>query len=180
MHFGLAQGQGLTCPDEERHTRPSPVIDLQSQRGKGFGGRASQNSGRALVTVILPSHVVVRVGDRHRGKHVALAVGQGVQVTAGWRFHGNHGQDLHQVVLDNVTQTAHPVVEAAPALDPEVLRHSDLHAADVVTVPQRLEHGVGEPQMQDVLHRQLPQEMVDPIELCLLQDRPQPGIELLG
>jgi hypothetical protein len=127
--------------------------------------RARGHPRDAVVPVILPADVVVCTGGGHRGEDVALAVGQRVQVTARGRLHGHHGQHLRQVVLDDVTQAADRVVELAPALDTEALGHGDLHAADKAPVPQWLQHRIGEPQVQDVLHRQLPQEVVDPVEL---------------
>ena len=71
------------------------------------------------------------------------------------------------------------IVEAASAFDTEAFGHGDLHAADVVAVPQRLQHGVGEPQMQDVLHRQLAQEAIDPVQLRFCEDRAQHGVQFL-
>ena len=45
------------------------------------------------------------------------------------------------------------LVEGAAALDAEVLGHGDLHLADVAGVPDRLQQGVGEAQVEDVLDR---------------------------
>ena len=56
----------------------------------------------------------------------------------------------------------------ATVLHPEALRHRDLHALDVVAVPHRLEHRVGEPQVQDLSEPHLPEEVVDPIKLRLV------------
>ena len=55
-----------------------------------------------------------------------------------------------------------------PVLDAEVLRHRDLHAFDVVAVPDRLEHRVGEPQVEDLLQAHLSQVVVDPVQLGLV------------
>jgi hypothetical protein len=53
-------------------------------------------------------------------------------------------------------------------LDPEPLGHCDLHRCHVLAVPHRLEHGVGEAQVHELIERHLPQEVVDPVELRLL------------
>ena len=74
------------------------------------------------------------------------------------------------MVLDDVAQGAGPLVEAAPLLDAEGLGHGDLHVVDVAAVPQRLEDGVGEAQRQHVLHRLLPEVVVDPVDLRLVED----------
>jgi len=66
------------------------------------------------------------------------------------------------VVLHHVPDAAGLVVELASTLDAEALGHRDLHALDVVPVPDRLEEGVSEPEDEKVLHRVLPQVVVDP------------------
>jgi hypothetical protein len=65
------------------------------------------------------------------------------------------------VVLDDVAGGADAVVVAGAAADADVLGHRDLHVVDVVAVPDRLEHGVAEPERQDVLHRLLAEVVVD-------------------
>ena len=54
-----------------------------------------------------------------------------------------------------------PVVERAAALDPEVLRHRDLDALDVVAVPEGLQEGVHEAEEEHVDDRPLPEVVVD-------------------
>jgi hypothetical protein len=85
-----------------------------------------------------------------------------------------------QVVDDHVAQRADRVVEVAAVLDPEVLRHRDLHGLDVVPVPDRLEHRVGEPQVEDLLEPHLPEEVVDPVDLRLVEVLVQLAGELAG
>ena len=72
------------------------------------------------------------------------------------------------MVDDHVTQRADRIVEVTPVLDAEVLRHRDLHALDVVPVPHGLEHRVGEAQVEDLLEAHLPEVVVDPEELRLV------------
>ena len=94
------------------------------------------------------------------------------------RLHGDQRQHLHQVVLHHVAQRADRVVEAAPVLHPEVLGHRDLHAGHVVPVPHRLEELVGEPDVLDVEHRLLAEEVVDPQDLVFGRGGGQVGVEL--
>ena len=84
------------------------------------------------------------------------------------------------MVLDDVAQGAGRLVEAAPLLHPERLGHGDLHVVDVAAVPERLEDGVGEAQGQDVLDRLLPEVVVDPVDLRLVEGLVQGGVELPG
>ena len=79
--------------------------------------------------------------------------------------------DLEHVVLDHVADRPGLLVEPPPALHAEVLRHRDLHAADVVAVPDRLQKRVGEPEVQEVLDRLLAEVVVDAEDRPLGEDR---------
>jgi hypothetical protein len=71
---------------------------------------------------------------------------------------------------DHVPVGAGVVEETGASLDRERLGHVDLHVADVLAVPHRLEQAVGEPEGQDVAHRLLAEEVVDPEDLRLVED----------
>ena len=96
------------------------------------------------------------------------------------RLHQGEGQHLHHVVLDDVAQGAGRLVEAAAVLDPELLGHGDLDLVDVPAVPDGLEDGVGEAQGEDVLDRLLPQVVVDPVDLVLVEGLVALVVEGLG
>ena len=66
------------------------------------------------------------------------------------------------MVLDHVPDGAGPVVEPAAVGDVERLGHRDLDALHVGPVEHRLDHRVGEPDEQHVLHRVEGQPVVDP------------------
>ena len=91
-----------------------------------------------------------------------------VGVAAGRRLHRGRADDLHQVVDDDVAERADRVVEVAAILDAEALGHRDLHALDVVPVPDRLEHRVREAQEEELLEAHLPEEVVDAVDLRLV------------
>ena len=82
------------------------------------------------------------------------------------------------MVDDHVAQRPDRIVEAPAVLDAEVLGHRDLHAGEVVAVPHRLEHRVREPQVEDLLEPHLPEEVVDPVDLGLVEVAVQIGREL--
>ena len=81
------------------------------------------------------------------------------------------------MVLDDVAHRADRVVEVAAVGDVEVLAHRDLHARDELPVPDGLEDRVREAQIEDVLDGHLPEEVVDPVELRLVDQRVQLGVE---
>ncbi len=78
------------------------------------------------------------------------------------------------MVLDNVSQRADFVVEAATAFNPEGLGHRDLHAVDVVAVPDGFEDAVRESEHHQVLDWFLAEEVIDS-EDRLLGEMPLEG-----
>jgi hypothetical protein len=61
---------------------------------------------------------------------------------------------------------------------PEVLGHRDLHRFDVVPVPDRLQHGVREPEVEQLLEPHLAEEVIDPVKLRLVDVLVDPVGEL--
>src|SRR5213083_1328277 len=94
------------------------------------------------------------------------------------RLHGQIAQDLEQMVLDHVADGARLVIERAAALNPELFGHGDLHALDVIPVPEGLEEGVREPEEEHVVHRPLPEVVVDPEDRRLVESSEQNPVEL--
>ena len=72
------------------------------------------------------------------------------------------------MVDDDVAERTDRVVEVAAVGDTEVLGHRDLHRLDVVAVPDRFEHRVGEAQVQDLLEAHLAEVVVDAEQLRLV------------
>ena len=101
-------------------------------------------------------------------------------VHAGGLLHRGQRQELEQVVLDDVARGADGVVVAGPGADADVLGHGDLDMVHVALVPQRLEHRIGEPQRQDVLHRLLAQVVIHSEDIIGTHDPTHQGVELTG
>ena len=85
------------------------------------------------------------------------------------RLHRRRSDDLHEVVDHDVAQRADRVVEVPAVLDAEALGHRDLDARDVVAVPDRLEDRVREAQEEELRDAELPEVVVDPVELALVE-----------
>ena len=117
------------------------------------------------VPVVLPADVVGGVGGDDGAEHGGLRVLERLRVAAGGCLHRGRGEHLHQVVDDDVAQRADRVVEVPAVLDAEVFGHGDLHARDVVPVPDRLEHRVAEPEVEGLLESHLPEVVVDAEQL---------------
>ena len=83
------------------------------------------------------------------------------------------------MILNDVADGARLVVECTPTLHSEVFGHGDLHALDVVAVPERLQERVHEPEEDEILDRPLPEIMVDAEDRRLVEGREQDPVELL-
>ena len=83
------------------------------------------------------------------------------------------------MVLDHVANGAGFIVESAASLHSEFLRHGDLHALDVVAIPERLHEGVGKPENDHVVHRPLAEIVVNAKDSGLGEGCMQDAVELL-
>ena len=94
-------------------------------------------------------------------KHFHTLVTQRLDGRTRRRLHGDIAQDLHQVVLHHVAHRADAIVKSPAALDAELLRHGDLHAFDVLPIPDRFQEKIGEAEEDHVLNRVLAKVVVD-------------------
>ena len=173
--LGDPAAEPLAGAQVERHSRPAAGVDVELDRrvGLGGGGRGdpvllagspAPSRRPAQPPAYWPRAVVRsrRWGRCTRGEHLLLLEAQASASKRRGLLHRDQRHQLEQVVLDHVAGGADAVVVAGPAADADVLGHRDLHVVDVVGVPDRLEHLVGEPHRQDVLDRLLAEVVVDP------------------
>ncbi len=116
-------------------------------------------------------------GDRLQ--HLDLFVADRLAVGARRRLHRQVGQHLEQMVLDDVAHRPGLVVERAAALDAEILGHRDLHALDVIAIPERFQERVGEAEEQHVVHRPLAQVVVDAKDVRFVEVAVENPVQLL-
>src|SRR5207245_9404500 len=107
--------------------------------------------------------------SKHR-YHLHLIAAARLLVDRGRRLHLDERQELKDMVLDDVAHRPGLLVIAGPLLDPDRLRHRDLHVVDVLAVPDRLEDPVRETQDEDVLDGLLAQVMVDEEHLVVAEN----------
>jgi hypothetical protein len=191
-HLGDPAAEPLAGAQVERDAGPAAGGDVQPQRRERV--RRGPRVDAVLLQVprhrdpALPAGRVLAVGggavevrgQLDRLQDALLLPPHGGRVERVRVLHRHQGEQLQQVVLDDVARRADPVVVAGAAADADVLGHRDLHVVHVPVAPHRLEDGVREPDREDVLHRLLAEVVVDPedrrrVEACL-DDR----VELTG
>lgn len=82
------------------------------------------------------------------------------------------------MVLHDVAQRSHRVVELAAVLDPEVLGHGDVDLGDALAVPQLRQAVVGEAQVLQFFDGLFAQKVVHAQDLVFVEHRAQPGVEV--
>ena len=184
--------QALAGAQVERHARPAPVVDLQAQRRVGLGRRARRARPPLRGSPAPPRRrqcpapycartAISGISSARRRvdrvQHLDLLVAHLFGREADRRLHRDVAEQLEHVVLDQVAQRAGLVVVAGAGADADVLGRGDLHVVDVVAVPQRLEHAVGEAERQHVLDGLLAQVVVDAEDLRLVEDAQHPAVE---
>ena len=97
----------------------------------------------------------------------------------GW-LHGEEGDDLKEVILDDVAQTACGFIKCAAGSDSEGLRQSDLDVGDVVAIPDGLQKSIGEAEIEDVHDRFLGEEVIDAEDRVFGEDGAGDAIEFAG
>src|SRR6516164_3322279 len=82
------------------------------------------------------------------------------------------------MILNYIADGTCFIIKSAATLDTKVFGHGDLHALDKVAVPERLHEGVRKAENEHVMHRPLPEVMIDPEDLGLIEGSQQYVIEL--
>ena len=172
--LGEPRRQLLAGAQVERRARPAPVGDMRPDRHEALGaaGRVAdvvEVAAVLAVGAVLPAHGVAELQRVERADHLQLLVAHRVGVELRRRLHRGQAEELHHVVLHHVAHGARLVVVGAAPGDADRLGDGDLHVLDVVRVPQRLEQRVGEADRHQVLHRLLPEVVVDPVDLVLVE-----------
>ncbi len=106
-------------------------------------------------------------------------VAHGFAGESGGGFHGETGDKLEHVVLDDIADGAGFFVKFAAALYSERFGHGDFHVVDVVAVPGRFPHGIGEAGVHDILDGLFAEVVVDAEDRGFGEELVQGGVECL-
>src|SRR6267378_582369 len=176
-NFGARHGQTLPSSNVERNSFPAPGIDLQPQGGKGLSLRTLRYSPLVAVAAELAAHQLLLIDWGNRLQYLDLLIADAFTVGSDWRLHRQIRQNLKQMVLNRVTNSAGLIVESSSALDAEIFGHRDLHVLDIVAVPERLDKRVCEAKDQQVVHWPLPQVVVNAKDICFVKGAEQDQIQ---
>src|SRR4029079_11129747 len=160
-NFGGREGQALADANVKRHTFPAPRVDMHAHCREGLHLRVRGNARFARVVLRLAAHPCPPRERANCTQYFRALVTQRFVIRADRRLHGQVGDDLQHVVLHDVANGAHFLVKGTSAFDTHFFRHRDLYAVDDRWVPERFEERVGEPEIEEVLHRLLAEIVVD-------------------
>src|SRR5262245_10479749 len=177
--LGAGHGQALAGSDVEGNAVPSPRIDLQFQRSERLDFRIRRHTLLTAVTAELAAHQILGFERWHGLEHLHLFVTDRFAVELHRWFHGEVCQDLKHMVLDDIANGAGRVIKAPSTLNAEILGHGDLHAFNVVAIPERLQKSIGETEEQHVVNRPLAEIMIDAENPFLVECPEQDTIEIL-
>src|SRR5690606_6439090 len=137
LHKNLGRGvcNALARPDHERRDTPTPGIDLDTVADIDFNPGIAGESLSHSIAFARASYHVLRLQGPGRPQDLDLLIAQAVGGPTAWSVHRQHGEDLEQVVLQDVSNRAGFFVEGPSPLDAEAFGHRDLNALDVIAVP---------------------------------------------
>src|SRR5262247_978681 len=83
------------------------------------------------------------------------------------------------MVLNHVADGAGLIIERPPALNPEILRHGDLYAFDLIAIPERLEECILEAEEHHVMYWSFSQIMIDAEDVLFVESAEQNLVKCL-
>ena len=132
------------------------------------------------IAVKLATHNVGRAQRRNRAEHLHLLVAHRIGIHRRGRLHCEQPDNLQHVILYHIANRPGLFVKLAAAFHAKRLGHGDLHAVNVIAVPDGLEKAVGEAENQQVLHRPLAKVVVDAEDVVLGKHLVQGLVQLAG
>jgi hypothetical protein len=125
-------------------------IEFKAHSSERLDGGIPCHSLFAPVALELSSNEVFRVQRRKCAKHLNLLVSDGVAIQSGGSLHGQKTDHLKHVILDHIPDCSCGIVELSSTLKPEFFGHCDLHALDIISIPDRLQKAIGEAKEQEI------------------------------
>ena len=182
--FRGAGGEGFARAKVEGDARPAPVINLNFERGVGFGGGVRIHTVALAVAFVLGADRAggngLELGRGDRAKNFYFFIVNRLRGEVGGGFHGGDGEKLHHMVLHHVPHRTDFVIKGAPGADPFLLGHGDLHVVDQVAVPNGFIDGVGKAEVEKILDGFFAEVVIDAEEVGLVEAGLQIADKFLG
>ena len=177
QHLAGRQRQALARTQVPGHAAPAPGIDVHTQGAEGLDIGVIGDLRCIPIAQVLAAQDVIGAQGPHRGEDIGLVAVHGLEVAARRWLHRQQRDDLEQVALHHVTQTARAFVEGTTATDAELLGQRDLHAGHMVAIPDRLEKGIREAEVEEIHDRFLAQEVIDAEDRVFCKGVPRDAVE---
>ena len=194
--FGGLFGELFADAEVEGDPFPAPVVDVDADGGVGLGHGIRGDAVFFAVAwdgfaaggacgVLGADDIACDVGGVFEGSEgfedLDFFVADPVGGEVGRGFHGGEHDELEEMVLDHVAETAgFVVIAAAAAFHAEVFSAGDLDVVDVAVVPDRFEEGVAEPEDHEVLGGFLAEVVVDSVGVAFLEGFADDLVESVG
>src|SRR3989442_1529735 len=149
--------------DVERHTAPTPGLDMQTQRGKGLDLRIRRDPVNVAITTELTANDIDSSEGTNGLEKPDLFITHGFRIPADRSIHRQQYQYLEHMVLHDVANCTDLFIKTTAPLNTELLGQCDLHTRDVIAVPDGLQKSVGKPEIEKVLDGLLAEKMIDPV-----------------
>ena len=189
--FRAGLGQRFAGTQIKRHAFPSPVVDLDLHRDKGFDDAVGVDAFFLAIAFHVFAGVCVggvlaadrAAGDLfgrewlNRAEHLDLFIADRVGVQADGRLHRGQGQELHEVILNHVAHDAGGFIIRPAAFDADGFGDGDLDVVDVVAIPDRFKEAIGEAEDEHVLDGLFAEVVIDAEDLGFIKDAADAGVE---
>ena len=134
---------------------------MKLHRGEGLDVRVRRNTLFIAIAAELSPNHVCRRQCLDGFEESDLFIAHGFRITADRSVHGKQHQHLQHVVLYDVANCSDLFIKPPAAFDAKTLGQGDLHACDVVAVPDRFKKGVRKSEVEQILDRFLSKEVID-------------------
>src|ERR1700746_1052931 len=126
----------------------------------------------------LSAHHVVRIKRLNRLQDFDFLISDRFAICSDWRLHCDVCKNFEQMIWPYVPNGACLIVKSAAALYTKIFVHGNLHALDIVTVPERFEERIRKTEEDRVTNRRFAEVMIDTEDRCLRKRSKQNTVEL--
>lgn len=164
-------GERLSGHEIDGDSVEIPCRYVELDRDERLGPTVGSDSFLLQVSVILSENdVPVEIlAEIDASEDLELFADDGSGIEPGGAIHRHERKNLQEMVLEHIPEGSEAVVIASPASDSHVLAGGYLNVVDVLVIPNRLVDSVREAEGEDVLDRLLPDIVIDPVDVGLLE-----------